>query len=127
MLNEYDLPALNCGTHIPAARDGGHRMRMWSIALGLLAAIAGAASAASAPVRVVSSQMGIGLTVEQDGSFRLTTRTPAWTFAGKVGSSLSNLASRSCQDLAGRYREAEFKYATSRRAAAAGAIRLHEH
>ena len=37
---------------------------------------------------------------------------PGWTFSGTVGSPVAELASRPGRDLAGRYREVEFKYAT---------------
>jgi hypothetical protein len=100
-------------------------MRISSIALGTLAAVASAASAASASVQI-SQQAGIRLTVEDDGSFEITSRIPVWTFAGKVDSPLVDLTSRQGKDLAGGYREVEFKYQTSE-GARLGAVRVYDH
>src|SRR5262245_42812956 len=83
-------------------------------------------SVASTTVRVVARQTGIGLSVDDDGSFAITTRIPGWTFSGNVGSPVANLASRLGRDLAGRYREVEFKYATSGGAGRLGAIRVYD-
>jgi hypothetical protein len=46
---------------------------------------------ASESVRAFADETGIGLSVASDGSFEVTTRAPAWTFAGNVGSPLSDL------------------------------------
>jgi hypothetical protein len=101
-------------------------MRISTIALGFLAAVACAVSAASASVRVASQQIGIGLTIEDDGSFEITSRSPAWTFAGKVGSPLADLVASAGRDLAGGYRQVEFKFRTSEGAARLGTVRVYD-
>jgi hypothetical protein len=83
-------------------------------------------SAASTSVRAVSHETGIGLSVADDGSFAITTRIPGWTFSGNAGSPVADLVSRLGRDLAGRYREVEFKYATLDGAARLGAIRVYD-
>jgi hypothetical protein len=99
-----------------------------SIALCLAVALAldHRTSAASTSV-AVSRETGIGLSVNDDGSFGITTRFQGWTFSGNVGSVIAELASRPGRDLAGRYQEVEFKYATSNGAARLGAIRVYHH
>ena len=82
---------------------------------------------ASASVRAVANETGIGVSVDADGSFEVTTRIPAWKFSGNVGSPLAHLAARRGRDRAGHYREVEFKYETSVAAARLGAIRIYDH
>src|SRR5262245_4514492 len=101
-------------------------MRTSSIALGLLAALTIAASAASAAVEVASQQTGIGLSVEQDGSFAITTGNPAWTFGGKLSAPPIELAKRSGRDHAGTFGAIELKYWTSDGATRAGVIRVYD-
>jgi len=81
----------------------------------------------SITVRTVANGTGIGISVHADGSFEVTTRTPAWKFSGNVGSPLSHLAARRGRDRAGPYREVEFKYETSAAAARLGAVRIYDH
>ena len=89
-----------------------------SFALSFLVAIECRMSVASASsVRTAANETGIGISVHADGSFEVTTRTPAWRFSGNVGSPLSHLAARRGRDRAGPYREVEFKYETSAAAA----------
>ena len=83
--------------------------------------------AASTSMWAVSPETGIGLSVEEDGSFGITTRIPGWTFSGTVGSPLAALTSRLGRDRAGKYRELEFKYERSDGAARLGAIRVYDH
>ncbi|MET0363579.1 MAG: hypothetical protein ABW169_02895, partial [Sphingobium sp.] len=98
-----------------------------SFALSCLIALECWMSVASASVRAVANEPGIGVSVDADGSFEVTTRIPAWKFSGTVGSPLAHLASRRGRDRAGHYREVEFKYETSAAAARLGAIRIYEH
>src|SRR5262245_66390051 len=84
-------------------------------AFSLLLAVQCQASAASESVQAFADETGIGLSVASDGSFEVTTREPAWTFAGNVGSPLSDLASQRGRDRAGGYREVEFKRSEERR------------
>jgi hypothetical protein len=51
-------------------------------------------------MRAVANETGIALAIEVDGSFEVTSRTPAWQFGGNVGSPVSNLVSRRGRDLA---------------------------
>ena len=97
-----------------------------SFVLSLLVAIECWISAASASVRAVANETGIGVSVNTDGSFDVTARDPAWKFSGNVGSALSHVVSRRGRDRAGRYREVEFKYETSPAAARVGAIRIYD-
>jgi hypothetical protein len=60
-------------------------------AFSLLLAVQCPTPAASESVRAFADETGIGLSVASDGSFEVTTRAPAWTFAGNVGSPLSDL------------------------------------
>ncbi len=76
-----------------------------SFALSLLVAIECWMSVASASVRAVANETGIGVSVDADGSFEVTTRIPAWKFSGNVGSPLAHLASRRGRDRVGHYRE----------------------
>jgi hypothetical protein len=98
-----------------------------SFALLFLVAIECWMPAASASVRAVANEAGLGVSVDADGSFEVTTRTPAWKFSGNVGLPLANLASKRGRDHAGPYREVEFKYETSAAAARRGAIRIYDH
>jgi len=99
-----------------------------SFALSLLVAIeCWMWEASASSVRTVANETGIGISVHADGSFEVTTRTPAWKFSGNVGSPLAHLASRRGRDRAGPYREVEFKYETSVAAARLGAIRIYDH
>jgi len=99
----------------------------FAFALSSLIALECWMSVASASVRAVANEPGIGVSVDADGSFEVTTRTRAWKFSGKVGSPLAHLASRRGRDRAGHYREVEFKYETSAAAARLGAIRIYDH
>jgi hypothetical protein len=100
-----------------------------SIALCCLVAVVGGCGTSIAPASVlaVSNNTGIGLAVDGDGAFEVTTATPAWTFSGSVGSAVDEMASRPGRDLAGGYREIEFKYRTSDGAGRLGAIRVYDH
>jgi hypothetical protein len=78
-------------------------------------------------MRAVANETGIALAIEVDGSFEVTSRTPAWQFGGNVGSPVSNLVSRRGRDLAGGYQEIEFKYKPHDTAMRLGAIRVYDH
>ena len=101
-------------------------MRRLSIALGFLAALTSAASAASAQRQVISQQTGVALSAGQDGSFAITSRNPAWTFAGKLNAPPIDLVTRSGRDRAGAFRAIEFKYRTSDGAARVATIRVYD-
>jgi hypothetical protein len=98
-----------------------------SFAFSLLLAVQCPTPAASESVRAFADETGIGLSVASDGSFEVTTRAPAWTFTGNVGSPLSDLASERGRDRAGGYREVEFKFKPSATAVRLGAIRVYDH
>src|SRR5262249_21848515 len=85
------------------------------------------AAAASTSVQAVSRGTGIGVSVDEDGSFAITTRFPGWTFSGNIGSPAAWLASRPGRDLAVRYRAIEFKYQPTGGAARPGATRVYDH
>ena len=93
----------------------------------LLLAVQCPAPAASESVRTFVERTGIRLSVASDGSFEVTTRAPAWTFAGNVGSPLSDIALRRGRDRAGGYRQVEFKFKPSAAAMRLGAIRVYDH
>ena len=100
-----------------------------SIAFWFLVAVVAGCGTSTAPASVlaVSSSTGISLAVDDDGAFEVTTRIPAWTFSGTVGAAIDDMASRPGRDLAGGYREIEFKYRKSGGAARLGAIRVYDH
>jgi hypothetical protein len=83
-------------------------------------------SAASPSVGAVTNATGIGLSVHLNGSFEVTSRTPAWRFGGSVGSPVGSLASRHGSDRAGDYQEIEFKYEPSETVTRRGAIRVYD-
>jgi len=83
-------------------------------------------SSAAAKAETIASKIGIQLSVGDDGSFEITTKAPAWTFAGNVGSPVADLTARSGRDRAGDYRELQFKFRTPAGAPRAGAIRLYQ-
>src|SRR5262249_7601967 len=96
-------------------------------AFSLLLAVQCPTPAASESVRTFAAETGIALSVASDGSFEVTTRVPASTFAGNVGSPLSDLALQRGRDRAGGYREVEFKFKPSTTAMRLGAIRVYDH
>jgi hypothetical protein len=96
-------------------------------AFSLLLAVQCPTPAVSEPVRALADEIGIGLSVASDGSFEVTTRTPEWTFAGHVGSPLSDIALQRGRDRAGGYRQVEFKFKPSATAMRLGAIRVYDH
>ena len=68
-----------------------------------------AASASSAAARqTIANETGIELSVDDDGTYRVISRTLDWTFAGKVAQPLLSLTTKSGSDRAGRYGEIEF-------------------
>ena len=112
----------------PSALSGQTRwVRSVILAFLFLVAFEWWASAASPSMRVVTDETGIGLSVKLNGSFEVTSQIPAWQFGGSVGSPVSNLASRRGRDLAGDYREIEFKYQPTKSATRLGAIRVYDH
>src|SRR5882757_6984496 len=128
-LNGCGMPALGLrdapGSGFPGLQQAKHPMRIAAIAVAFLAMVAGAVSAATATLQV-SNQTGVSLAVDQDGSFEVTSRIPAWRFAGKVGSPVSDLASKPGRDLAGDYREIKFRFRTTNGVAKLGAIRVYD-
>jgi hypothetical protein len=100
-----------------------------SIAFWFLVAVVAECATSTAPASMlaVSSSTGISLAVDDDGAFEVTTRIPAWTFSGTVGAAIDDMVSRPGRDLAGGYREIEFKYRKSGGAARLGAIRVYNH
>ena len=55
-----------------------------------------------------SASVGATLNVEPNGHFEVRFATPAWTFAGDVGSPLANLRAEDAQDQVGAYHEVSF-------------------
>jgi hypothetical protein len=97
-----------------------------ALALSVLAAVACGAPAAVA-MRVLASETGIAASVDKDGTFEVTTRSPAWRFAGSVGSPVAEMGARKGKDRAGEFREIEFAYRAAEGARRLGAIRVYEH
>jgi hypothetical protein len=113
----------------PESSDMARGLKMLiirSIALAFSFLVAFDCWASAASVRVVANETGIGVSVDSDGTFEVTTRIPAWKFSGNVRSPLAHLASRRGRDRAGHYRELEFKYETSAAGARLGAIRIYD-
>jgi hypothetical protein len=100
---------------------------MAAFALSLLAAAACGMPAAAAVVRVLARETGIAVSVDGNGTFEVAARSPAWRFAGSIGSPLADPVARGGKDRAGEYREVEFKYRAAEGAARLGAIRVYRH
>jgi hypothetical protein len=98
-----------------------------AFALSVLAAVVCGVPAAGATVRVLAKETGIAVSVDGDGTFEVTTRSPAWRFAGSVGSPLGDVVARGGKDRAGEFREIGFKYRPAKGAKWLGAIRVYEH
>jgi hypothetical protein len=64
----------------------------------------GGSSAATTP------PTGITVSVDQDGSYTITTQTPSWSFAGSVGYRLAHITITDGRDPIGNYRETDFTY-----------------
>src|SRR5579883_407373 len=64
------------------------------------------------PEALTIAEPGTGITVHvaSNGAYTITTRQPAWTFGGQVGSALSSLFLRNGLDPLGRFQEISFTY-----------------
>jgi hypothetical protein len=101
-------------------------VRLLAVAFSFLLAFECWTSAASQSMRAVANETGIALSIEVDGSFEVTSRIPAWQFSGNLGSPVDNLVLRHGRDLAGGYKEIEFKYKPSKTASRLGAMRVYD-
>ncbi len=77
------------------------------------------------PEALTIAEPGTGITVhvDTDGAYTVTTRQPAWTFGGHVGSALSSLILSGGIDTLGRFQEISFTYRG--RVARASSIRVY--
>jgi hypothetical protein len=92
-----------------------------SLVLGFLALSGpGIAHAAST---TISEPTGITITVDPSGSYTITTQTPAWTFGGNIGHTLSNITTGSGTDAIGSYQEITFTWQGS--VARSGGLRTY--
>jgi hypothetical protein len=98
-----------------------------AFALFVLVAIASGAPAAAAPVRVLAKETGIAVSVDGDGTYEVTTRSPAWRFAGSVGLPFADVVARGGKDRVGEFREIQFRYQPATAAKRLGAIRVYKH
>jgi len=76
--------------------------------------------ATSAPVTltvngpaVISNAAGLTISIAVDGSYNINSADPAWSFAGSLGVTPSNLSAVAGADHIGDYTEFQFHYATS--------------
>lgn len=67
----------------------------------------------------IQTPSGIVISVTPDGSFSITTQSPAWTFGGTVGAPLSQMASNEGKDGIGVYERISFAYTLNGMSAAA--------
>ena len=70
----------------------------------------GSATAGSSASKTTTLPTGITLSVDRDGSYRIGTQAPSWTFAGNVGYRLTRITVTSGRDSIGGYRETDFSY-----------------
>ena len=72
---------------------------------------------------MITNQAGLAVSLGPDGTYTVTSTTPAWVFSGSVGQLPSNVAVTAGSDRVGGYSELDFGYAAS--AAHSAAIRLY--
>ena len=68
------------------------------------------AHAATTAYTVSEPATGITITVNTSGSYTISVQSPAWTFGGNVGHTLSNVMVNSGTDSLGSYKEITFQY-----------------
>ena len=68
------------------------------------------AHAATTAYTVSEPTTGITITVDTSGSYTISVQSPAWTFGGNVGHTLSNVTVNSGTDSLGSYKEITFQY-----------------
>jgi hypothetical protein len=61
------------------------------------------------------------------GAYTLVSQTPAWTFGGSVGQTLTNLAVNTGRDKIGSYQEIDFNYVDKNAASRGGGIRAYNN
>ena len=81
--------------------------RARAIALYLCAALSPLAIPAHAAT-IVNTTSGITINVSRDGTYRIDTASPAWTFSGLVASGVSNIRINGGSDRAGEFQEIVF-------------------
>jgi len=65
---------------------------------------------AKAATQISISSPYLTISVNPGGAYTLVSQTPSWTFGGKVGRTLTNLAVNSGSDNIGSYQEIDFNY-----------------
>ena len=99
-------------------------MRLLLVAFLLSILDPGSISAANAMLAVPVSTTGITASVDGSGAYTINVLTPAWTFAGNIGHTLTDITVHTGSDTIGTYQEVTFNYqATSPRS---GAIRTYD-
>lgn len=100
--------------------------------LGVLAAllllsivIVGAVKVVHAKAPNTISTSYITISVDPSGLYSIVAQTPAWTFGGNIGQTLSNITSTTGSDGIGSYQEIDFNYTDRTGAARGGGMRTY--
>jgi hypothetical protein len=78
---------------------------------------------AATPISISSPYLTI--TINSKGVYTIIAKSPAWTFGGKIGHTLSNIAINSGSDGIGSYQEIDFNYIDSNGASRGGGMRAY--
>lgn len=98
-----------------------------SAVFGPVAGLAPSAAASTTPMtaaRAEAARSGVAATVSPDGSWQVTTVAPAWTFAGSVGASVTDMRQAAGRDRVGSYQQIDFTYQAE--GARSGSIRVYD-
>ena len=99
--------------------------RLFSTSLCVFALLVVAPCQATASTHTIAGHAGIIVSVNDTGSFEVTSRAPAWTFSGAIVSPLTAVTTKAGRDRAGSYREVEFRYAAADGGPRRAAIRAY--
>lgn len=80
---------------------------------------------ASTPPFVAISSPYLSITVNPQGTYSITSQSPAWTFSGKVKHLLNDIKANTGIDGIGSYQEIDFTYVDSNSASRGGGIRVY--
>jgi len=80
---------------------------------------------ANALLTVPISTVDINAVVDANGAYTINSKNPAWTFAGNIGHTLTDITYKTGSDNIGSYKEITFNYQTP--SARSGAIRAYDN
>src|SRR5205807_599208 len=67
----------------------------------------------------------ITVTVKPSGAYTIVAKTPAWTFGGNIGQTLTNIITTTGSDRIGSYQEIDFNYRDKNASSRVGGIRTY--